>query len=84
MGGNFLSEKLENGTFSGLRQFIASLNGLAGIAMIEEKWEEAAEKYREAIRVIEEHKGQIKTDTLQRLHTLTNLAEVIEAGHKGS
>ncbi len=52
--------------------------------MIEEKWEEAAEKYREAIRVIEEHKGQIKTDTLQRLHTLTNLAEVIEAGHKGS
>ncbi len=51
--------------------------------MIEEKWEEAAEKYREAIRVIEEHKGQIKTDTLQRLHTLTNLAEVIEAGHEG-
>ena len=29
---------------------MAALNGLAGIAIIEQKWAEAAEKYREAVR----------------------------------
>jgi len=29
------------------RQIVASLNGLAAVAIIEEKWQEAAEKYRE-------------------------------------
>ena len=32
---------------------------------------------------MEEHKEKVKTDTLQRLHTLTNLAELLEAGHEG-
>ena len=31
----------------------------------------------------EEHKERLKTDTLQRLHTTTNLAELIEAAHTG-
>ena len=34
----------------GHRQFIAALNGLAGIHIIEEKWDEAAETYRDVLR----------------------------------
>lgn len=41
----------------------------------------AVEKYREVLRLVEEHKSRVKTDTLQRLHTITNLAELLEAGH---
>ena len=29
-----------------------------------------------------EHEGRIKTDTLQKLHSVSNLAELLEAGHK--
>ncbi len=67
-----------------------AMNGLAGISLIEENWTEAVAKYREALQAIEEHKlkipgplvyYKIKTDTLQKLHTTTNLAEVLEAGH---
>ena len=35
------------------------------------------------LRSAGEHEGRIKTDTLQRLHTITNLAEILEAGHPG-
>ena len=34
----------------GHRQFIAALNGLAGVHIIEEKWAEAAETYRDVLR----------------------------------
>ena len=84
------------------RGYIAALNGLAGIDIIEvrlyysffniwklisvlfqEKWVDAVEKYRDVMRSAEEHKEKIKTDTLQRLHTITNLADLLEARHPG-
>lgn len=65
------------------RQYIAALNGLAGLDIIEEQFTEAADKYREVLRIVEEYKEKIKTDTLQKLHTVTNLAELLEAGHEG-
>ena len=65
------------------RLYIASLNGLAGIDIIQEKWVEAAENYREVMRSVSEHDGKLKTDTLQKLHTVSNLAELLEAGHAG-
>ena len=40
-------------------------------------------RYREVLSSAEEHKERLKTDTLQRLHTTTNLAELIEAAHTG-
>ena len=49
----------------------------------QEKWVDAAERYRDVMRSAEEHKARIKTDTLQRLHTVTNLASLLEAGHPG-
>ncbi|TRY78378.1 hypothetical protein TCAL_01692 [Tigriopus californicus] len=65
------------------RQLIAALNGLAAIAIIEEQWVEASEKYREVLRTSEEYKDKIKTDTLQKLHTISNLRELLDAHHDG-
>ncbi|KAK8397451.1 hypothetical protein O3P69_004894 [Scylla paramamosain] len=64
------------------RLLIASINGLAAIHIIRQEWVEAVEAYREALQSMEEH-SDIKTDSLQRLHTLHNLAEVLEASHPG-
>ena len=65
------------------RQFVASLNGQAGIAVIEQDWTTAVDKYREVLQAAEQYKAKIKTDTLQRLHTVTNLAEILESNHEG-
>ena len=64
------------------RQYVSSLNGLAGLDIIEQNFADAAEKYREVLRVVAEYKGKIKTDTLQKLHSVSNLAELLEAGHE--
>lgn len=34
-------------------------------------------------RTSEEYKDKIKTDTLQKLHTITNLRELLDAHHEG-
>ncbi|XP_078699866.1 LOW QUALITY PROTEIN: E3 ubiquitin-protein ligase SHPRH-like [Branchiostoma floridae x Branchiostoma belcheri] len=60
------------------RQLICALNGLAGIHIIKEEYPEAVEKYREVLRSVQEHEGRLKTDKLQRLHTLHNLAGVLQ------
>ena len=60
------------------RQKVSSLNGLAGLDVIEEKWKDAVDKYREVLRWIDEYKSRVKTDSLQKLHTFTNLAEMLE------
>ena len=65
------------------RLYIAALNGMAGVDIIQERWSDAVDKYREVLRSAEEHKDRIKTDTLQKLHTISNLAELVEARHEG-
>ena len=42
--------------------------------IIEEKYVDAAEKYREVLRIVSEYKGKVKTDTLQQLHTGNKLS----------
>lgn len=64
------------------RMHVSSLNALAGISIIEEQWVEASERYREVLRIANEQAAKIKTDRLQRLHALHNLAELLEAGHE--
>lgn len=61
-----------------LRKYIAALNGMAGICCIEENWSNAVEHYRRVLQVAEEYSDRVNVDSLQRLHTLTNLAEVIQ------
>lgn len=64
------------------RLLVASMNGLAGVHIIKEEWVEAVNVYRGVLQSVEEH-NNIKTDSLQRLHTLHNLAELIESNHQG-
>ncbi|XP_077395210.1 E3 ubiquitin-protein ligase SHPRH isoform X2 [Festucalex cinctus] len=65
------------------RQLVCALNGLAGIHIIRNEFEQAAEMYREVLRSSEEHKGRLKTDSLQRLHATHNLMELLNAKHPG-
>ncbi|XP_041667935.1 E3 ubiquitin-protein ligase SHPRH [Cheilinus undulatus] len=65
------------------RQLVCALNGLAGIHIIRDEYVEAAEMYREVLRSSEEHKGRLKTDSLQRLHATHNLMELLNAKHPG-
>lgn len=65
------------------RQLVCALNGLAGIHIIRDEFVEAAEMYREVLRSSEEHKGQLKTDSLQRLHATHNLMQLLKAKHPG-
>ncbi|XP_032357009.1 E3 ubiquitin-protein ligase SHPRH [Etheostoma spectabile] len=65
------------------RQLVCALNGLAGIHIIRDEFVEATEMYREVLRSSEEHKGRLKTDSLQRLHATHNLMELLSAKHPG-
>ncbi|XP_029972884.1 E3 ubiquitin-protein ligase SHPRH isoform X2 [Salarias fasciatus] len=65
------------------RQLVCALNGLAGIHIIRDEFVEAAEMYREVLRSSEEHKGRLKTDSLQRLHATHNLMQLLNAKHPG-
>ncbi|XP_077476822.1 E3 ubiquitin-protein ligase SHPRH [Stigmatopora argus] len=65
------------------RQLVCALNGLAGIHIIRDEFERAAHMYREVLRSSEEHKGRLKTDSLQRLHATHNLMELLNAKHPG-
>lgn len=65
------------------RQLVCALNGLAGIHIIKDEYALAAEQYREVLRSSEEHKGKLKTDSLQRLHATHNLMELLAAKHPG-
>lgn len=65
------------------RIIVASLNGLAALDIIKGDYSEAVDKYREVLRSVEEHKENFKTDSLQQLHTLHNLSEVIQSKPEG-
>lgn len=62
------------------RAWVTSTNGLAAILIIWERWAEAADLYREVLASAEENVGHFKTDSLQRLHALHNLLELLQAG----
>ncbi|KAK7076402.1 hypothetical protein SK128_024788, partial [Halocaridina rubra] len=64
------------------RLLVSSMNGLAGIHIINEEWKEAVDTYREVLRSVQNH-SNIKTDSLQKLHTIHNLAEILESNHRG-
>jgi E3 ubiquitin-protein ligase SHPRH len=60
------------------RQIVASLNGMSGLAILRGKIPEAIDKYRDVLRSVEEHKDQFRTDELQQLHAMHNLAEMLD------
>jgi len=47
------------------------------------KYAAAVEEYRGVLRLTEEHKGQVRTDDLQLLHTVHNLQEILTLAPQG-
>ncbi|KAK4881219.1 hypothetical protein RN001_004538 [Aquatica leii] len=66
-----------------LRIVVSALNGLAGIYLLLQKPQEAIEEYRKVLQLAarfdaEDNKKGVCVDKLQLIHTMYNLAEVIE------
>ncbi|CAN7988782.1 unnamed protein product [Ixodes hexagonus] len=61
------------------RRMISAMNGIAGIYIIQDEFEEAANTYREVLWSAKDHSKNIKTDRLQQLHALHNLAQLLDA-----
>jgi len=59
-----------------LRRLVLALNGLAGIAFIEKKSDQAVSLYKEALGFAEENYEDFRLDPLMNIHVLHNLAEV--------
>lgn len=53
------------------------MNGLAGIAVINQDFSEAASLYKQALAFTEEHSEDFSLDPLLRIHIHHNLAEVL-------
>ncbi|XP_022745300.1 E3 ubiquitin-protein ligase SHPRH isoform X3 [Durio zibethinus] len=60
-----------------LRMLVSALNGLAGIAIIEEKLSQAVSLYKEALDITKEHSEDFRLDPLLSIHIHHNLAEIL-------
>ncbi|DBA99603.1 TPA: hypothetical protein ACH3X3_012177 [Trebouxia sp. C0006] len=68
------------------RVLLGALNGLAALMLLEEGAAQTAmaiKTYREALALGEQNKEVIRSDKLQRLHTLHNLALLLKKGIQG-
>uniref|UniRef100_L7LZM8 Putative dead box-containing helicase-like transcription factor/dna repair protein n=1 Tax=Rhipicephalus pulchellus TaxID=72859 RepID=L7LZM8_RHIPC len=63
------------------RRMVSSMNGIAGIHIIRDERREAADVYREVLWSVKDHSRNIKTDRLQQLHALHNLAQLLDDVH---
>lgn len=61
-----------------MRQIVSSLHGIAAINIIDCLWKEAAETYRRVLQLSKQYENTVKIDTLQMIHCLHNLAEVLK------
>ena len=59
---------------------LAALNGLAGLHIMDGKPGDAVRCYRDALQLGACNRPLIRTDPLQRLHTLHNLALLVGPG----
>lgn len=60
------------------RRMVSSMNGIAGIHIIRGERRAAADVYREVLWSVKDHSRNIKTDRLQQLHALHNLAQLLD------
>ncbi|ODN03793.1 E3 ubiquitin-protein ligase SHPRH [Orchesella cincta] len=65
------------------RLIVAALNGMAGLYIIQSNFKESADKYRQVLQSAEKQKEHFQTDSLQLLHTIENLAEILDGNHDG-
>ncbi|KAJ3682918.1 hypothetical protein LUZ60_013145 [Juncus effusus] len=60
-----------------LRKIVVALNGLAGIAIIEQDNNRAISLYKEALNLADEHHGDFRIDPLLNLHINHNISELL-------
>ncbi|XP_072036001.1 LOW QUALITY PROTEIN: E3 ubiquitin-protein ligase SHPRH-like [Amphiura filiformis] len=65
------------------RQLVCALNGQAAVHLMKDEIVEAVTKYREVLLSAEEQKDKLKTDSLQRLHAMHNLWELLQTKPEG-
>ncbi|XP_017984679.1 PREDICTED: E3 ubiquitin-protein ligase SHPRH isoform X1 [Theobroma cacao] len=75
---NVLISKTKTEGEEALRMLVSALNGLAGIAIIEEKLSQAVSLYKEALDITKEHSEDFRLDPLLNIHIHHNLAEILQ------
>lgn len=60
------------------RLLLATINGIAGLKILQEKFAEAASEYRKVLHISHENESLIKADKLQILHTVFNLKQILD------
>ncbi|XP_071801260.1 E3 ubiquitin-protein ligase SHPRH-like [Asterias amurensis] len=65
------------------RQLVCALNGLAAVCVIKGETLDAIQHYRDVLLSAEEHKDRLKTDSLQRLHAMHNLHQLLKLKPEG-
>ncbi|KAG6402018.1 hypothetical protein SASPL_138887 [Salvia splendens] len=60
-----------------LRKLVVALNGLAGISMIKQDFQQAVLLYKEALDLVKEHRDDFRLDPLLNIHIHYNLAEAL-------
>lgn len=59
------------------RLLLSTINGLAGLKILEGQFGESARYYRDVLRISKENLGLIRADNLQILHTMYNLLQIV-------
>lgn len=59
------------------RLLLSTINGLAGLKILQEKYADAASDYRTVLKICKANESLIKADKLQILHTVFNLKHVL-------
>lgn len=65
------------------RLIVSSFNALAGLYLLKEDYKEAAAMYREVLQQERKYQDKFRTDKLQMIHTLENLADLLDLNIAG-
>ena len=60
------------------RLLLSTINGLAGLKILQENYAEGASEYRKALKIYKTNDRMIKVDKLQILHTVFNLKNILD------
>uniref|UniRef100_A0A1B6EFY9 RING-type domain-containing protein n=1 Tax=Clastoptera arizonana TaxID=38151 RepID=A0A1B6EFY9_9HEMI len=77
-----LTDKVKTQCEEMLRSLVSVINGISGLYYVQDEYLKAVESYREVLHLIQEYKHKLKVDSLQKVHVLHNLAEILE-NHPG-
>lgn len=62
-----------------LRKVVSAINGLAGISILKQDFQQAVSLYKEALALAEENSEDFRLDPLLRIHIHHNLSEILQS-----